>query len=123
VAVLAGVDDHLDRQGGELAHQAGDHGQGGVGFLAEAEDDLELGIVLQAEGAQVFVQARFCPAQGLEHRDGGEFNGGSGALAAPPDEHGHQGEKGIGGGEHQRGHAKGSDQQMNRGHPFLHHTT
>ena len=51
--------------------------QGGIGFVMDAKDDLDMGIGLQAETAQACFQTGLVPAQGLEQSDGGEIGGNS----------------------------------------------
>jgi hypothetical protein len=89
MTVLLRVDHHLDRQARELLHHPGYHRERRVVGVTYAEDDLEFGIVLLAEGAQVLVQAGLGTTKGLEHRDGGEFDRGTRQLAPVPDQHRH----------------------------------
>jgi hypothetical protein len=57
VAVLLRVYHDFDGERGKLRDQARDDRQGRVTGIPNAENDLELRIILTAEGAQVLVQA------------------------------------------------------------------
>ncbi len=70
VTVLLRIDDDIDREIGKLRHQACHDRERRIALIPYAEDDLELGIILQAKGTQVLVQARFRATQGLEHGHG-----------------------------------------------------
>ncbi len=78
--MLARVDHHFDRQGRKLEQQPVYHRERRIVAVAHAENDLELGIVLPAEGAQVFVQPGLRPAQRFQDSNGRQAHAGLHAL-------------------------------------------
>ena len=116
VSVLPWVDDDVDGELRELSAQTAGNLDSGIGWFADAEDDLELRVVLQAEGAQMLVEARLGTAQGLEHGNRRELCRQPGGPAPAPDEHRDDGEDCVHRGQCQARDTKDSDERLQRDH-------
>ena len=77
------ADEQTDCAVGELPLQLFDAGYGGIGQIADAENDLVLGIALQTMAAEALIDFRVGALQRFKNLDGGQIRW-MGSLAGRP---------------------------------------
>lgn len=69
LAMDARIDDQRHISLRQIAAQTGDNRNGAVSWVVDAEDELQRGVILFRERAQVLIKARLRAMQRLQHRN------------------------------------------------------